>query len=36
MFGTRFGLDDEFTASAIVLTTTASIVTLPLLVLVVR
>ncbi len=36
VFATRFGLDEEFAASAIVLTTTASIVTLPLLVLVAR
>jgi malate permease and related proteins len=36
VFAARFGLDEEFTASAIVLTTTASIVTLPALVLLAR
>jgi predicted permease len=36
VFASRFGLDEEFTASAIVLTTTASIVTLPALLLLAR
>ena len=36
VFATRFGLDEEFTASAIVLTTTVSLVTLPVLMLLMR
>jgi malate permease and related proteins len=36
VFGTRFGLDDDFIASAIVLTTVAAVVTLPIVIVLVR